>query len=249
MADSPQVALITGAAKRIGATIAKHLHTEGFNIIIHYGSAKKDADNMVQTLNTLRHGSAVALQANLCDISQVNQLAKSALTQWGSLSLLVNDASSFYPTPLGTITQDDWTSLVGSNVKGPLFLSQALAPALQATSGNIINMIDMHIDRPLMNHSVYSLAKTALASLTRSLATELAPTVRVNGVAPGAILWPERSLTDSEKQLLLSSIPLGSMGTADDIAQAVCFLNKARYITGQTLYVDGGRSLHTNAPA
>ena len=145
--------------------------------------------------------------------------------------MLVNNASSFYPTPVGDITEEHWTSLVGSNVKGPLFLSQALTPALKKSKGCIVNMVDMHIDRPLPKHSVYLLAKSGLASLTQSLAIDLAPNIRVNGIGPGAILWPEREMEDAEKDTLLSSIPLGELGTPDDIANALCFLISAPYIT------------------
>ena len=243
------VALITGAAKRIGAAMACKLHSEGYRIIIHYGHSKDDALALAEKLNSQRADSATCLQANLCNSDEVNALAQKALDVWGHLDVLVNNASSFYPTPVGDISEDDWDSLVGSNVKGPLFLSQALAPALEAKKGCIINMVDMHIDRPLPKHSVYLIAKSGLASLTQSLAIDLAPNVRVNGIAPGAILWPEREMDDAEKDKLLSSIPLGELGTPEDIANTLSFLVTAPYITGQIIYVDGGRGLYTGASA
>jgi pteridine reductase len=243
------VALITGAAKRIGAAMACKLHSEGYRIIIHYGHSKDDALALADKLNSQRADSAACLQANLCNADEVNALGQQALRVWGQINVLVNNASSFYPTPVGEISQDDWTSLVGSNVKGPLFLSQALAPALQESKGCIINMVDMHIDRPLPKHSVYLIAKSGLASLTQSLAIDLAPHIRVNGIAPGAILWPEREMDDEEKDKLLSSIPLGELGTPDDIANTLSFLTSASYVTGQIIYVDGGRGLYTGASA
>ena len=249
MTDSSPVALITGAAKRIGAAMATRLHNEGFRVIIHYGHSKDDAYALAQKLNNVRPESATCLQANLCDSEEVKALSNNAVSVWGQLDVLVNNASSFYPTPIGSISEDDWLSLVGSNVKGPLFLSQALAPALRKTKGCIVNMVDMHIDRPLPKHSVYLLAKSGLASLTQSLAIDLAPDIRVNGIGPGAILWPEREMEDDEKDKLLSSIPLGELGKPEDIAQTLSFLVSASYVTGQIIFVDGGRSLYTGASA
>ncbi|MCU7553882.1 pteridine reductase [Alteromonas sp. ASW11-19] len=243
------VALVTGAAKRIGAVIARTLHQSGYRVIIHYGQSTDEANALASALNSERANSAVTLQADLCDMNDVARLAREAQQQWGQVDVLVNNASAFFPTPLGEITDLQWQALVGSNVQGPLFLSQALTPALRERQGNIINLVDMHIHRPLLAHSIYCLAKSALASLTRSLATELAPAVRVNGVGPGAILWPEREMTDTERDALLSSIPLQRLGTPEDIAQAISFLLNAPYITGQILYVDGGRSVHTHATA
>ncbi|BCO18704.1 MAG: pteridine reductase [Pseudomonadota bacterium] len=249
MGTTAPVALITGAAKRIGAAIATKLHAQGFNVIIHYGQSRLEAEALVESFNTIRPDSAVSLSADLCRVSEVQQLADKAQTVWGYIDVLVNNASSFYPTPVGEIIEDDWTSLVGSNLKGPLFLSQALAQTLSQRKGAIINMIDMHIDRPLPKHSVYLLAKSGLASLTRSLATELAPHVRVNGIGPGAILWPDRTLSDEEKQALIDTIPLGALGREQDISDTLWFLVNAPYITGQILYVDGGRSLYSSACA
>ncbi len=249
MKNSGPVAFITGAAKRIGAAMACQLHSEGYRVIIHYGHSKDDALALAEKLNNQRADSAICLQANLCNSDEVSTLGRRALGIWGQIDVLVNNASSFYPTPVGEISEEDWVSLIGSNVKGPLFLSQALAPALALSNGCIINMVDMHVDRPLPKHSVYLIAKSGLASLTKSLAIDLAPHVRVNGIAPGAILWPEREMGDDEKEKLLSSIPLGELGAPADIAKTLSFLVSAPYITGQIIYVDGGRSLHTGASA
>ena len=249
MKNSGPVAFITGAAKRIGAAMACQLHSEGYRVIIHYGHSKDDALALAEKLNNQRAYSAICLQANLCNSDEVSTLGRRALGIWGQIDVLVNNASSFYPTPVGEISEEDWVSLIGSNVKGPLFLSQALAAALAVSNGCIINMVDMHVDRPLPKHSVYLIAKSGLASLTKSLAIDLAPHVRVNGIAPGAILWPEREMGDDEKEKLLSSIPLGELGTPADIAKTLSFLVSAPYITGQIIYVDGGRSLHTGASA
>lgn len=249
MESTAPVAFITGAAKRIGATIAKQLHQQGYNVLIHYSASEHEAQALSLELNTQRAQSAHTLQANLCDMGDIDTLATAAMKVWGKVDVLVNNASSFYPTPVGSIEEKDWYSLVGSNLKGPLFLSQALAPALIKSRGCIINMVDMHIDRPLPKHTVYLLAKTGLASLTQSLAVELAPHVRVNAIAPGAILWPERAMNEKDKQTLIDSIPLGALGSPDDIAQALLFLVSASYVTGNTIYVDGGRRLHSNASA
>lgn len=271
--ENSPVALITGAAKRIGATMAKTLHSAGYRVIIHYGHSAEDANALVNSLNAERPNSAICLQADLCKLEDITRLAEQAtapdafslgsntvhadsnvkagsnVKAMARIDVLINNASSFYPTPLGDISANDWQALVGSNVQGPLFLSQALWPTLKASNGCIINMVDMHIDRPLPHHTVYGLAKTALASITRSLAVEMAPEVRVNGIAPGAILWPERELEHDQKQRLLDSIPLGGLGSPEDIANTATFLISANYITGQIIYVDGGRSLHTNASA
>lgn len=243
------VAMVTGAAKRIGLAMATHLHDTGYNLIVHYSQSEQQATQQVARFNEIRPGSAVAIRANLCKVDQVRLLAEQGLAAWGRIDVLINNASSFYPTPLGSIQQDDWMSLVGSNVQGPLFLSQALAGALESQQGSIINMVDMHIDRPLSQYSVYSLAKGALATLTKSLAIEMAPKVRVNGIAPGAILWPEHPLSEQQKQAMLDSIPMGTLGSSEDITQAMAFLLSASYVTGQILYIDGGRGLHTGASA
>lgn len=247
MEDKAPVALVTGAAKRIGATLARRLHANGYRVVVHYSSSYEEANSLVNELNHSCPNSAISLQGNLCDSIHINAIAERSVEAWGRLDVLVNNASSFYPTPMGEITEDDWSSLVGSNTKGPLFLSQALVPVLKQTGGCIINMVDMHLDRPLPKHSVYLLAKAGLASLTRSMAIELAPQVRINGIAPGAILWPERDMDELAKQRLIDSVPLQQLGSPDDIADALSFLVSASYITGQIIYVDGGRSLYTSA--
>ncbi|MCW8108786.1 pteridine reductase [Alteromonas ponticola] len=248
MTDSP-VALITGAAKRIGKTLATSLHQNGYRVIVHYHHSEKAALTFKQQLNAQRADSAEIVQANLCNINEVEKMADEALQAFGRIDVLVNNASAFYPTPLGEITSTVWDELVGSNVKGALFLAQALKVSLQKQRGCIINLTDMHIDRPLPSHSVYCLAKSALSSLTRSLAGELAPAVRVNAIAPGPILWPEREMSNDEKAQLISTVPLKRLGTPEAIAHAMQFLLIADYVTGQTLYVDGGRSIQSNAIA
>ncbi len=248
MTDSP-VALITGAAKRIGRTLATRLHQAGYNVIVHYHYSHEEACQLKSQLNSERANSVEIFQANLCNIDEVEAMAKQARQIFGRVDVLINNASAFYPTPLGTITLSDWDALIGSNVKGALFLSQALKESLYQSNGCIINITDMHVDRPLPEHSVYCLAKSALSSLTRSLATELAPTVRVNAIAPGPILWPERQMDEDEKQQLIKTVPLNRLGSPDAIAQAAQFLLAADYVTGQTLYVDGGRSIQSSATA
>ncbi len=248
MTDSP-VALITGAAKRIGKTLAISLHQAGYRVIVHYHFSQDEANRLKNQLNAKRADSAEVIQANLCDIGDVESMAIQAREIFGRVDVLINNASAFYPTPLGEITLSAWDELIGSNVKGALFLSQALKDALYQSSGCIINLTDMHVDRPLPEYSVYCLAKSALCSLTRSLATELAPTVRVNAIAPGPILWPEREMSDEEKQLLLKTVPLNRLGSPQAIAQAMQFLINADFITGQILYVDGGRSIQSGATA
>ncbi|MEW9798216.1 pteridine reductase [Alteromonas sp. CYL-A6] len=249
MSESSPVALVTGAAKRIGATIVRHLHANGYRVIIHCNQSVDDAQQLADALNTIRPHSASVIQGNLCDDNAVADVANQAMSVCGRLDVLVNNASAFYPTPVGDISLSDWDALVGSNAKGPLFLSQALVPALRERGGNIVNIVDMHIDRPLPSHSVYCMAKSALATMTQALAVDLAPDIRVNGIGPGAILWPERTLSDDEQQAMLNTIPLRRLGTPDDIASTLGFLINAPYITGQIIYVDGGRSVNANTVA
>ena len=246
MPNLPKVALITGAAKRIGAEVARHLHAANFNLIIHYHHSEPEALSLADELNAARENSALTIKADLNDQDQLNALAKQASEQWQGLSLLVNNASSFYPTPFGKASESDWEDLIGSNLKAPYFLAQALAPALTAAAGCIINIADIYAEKPLRNHSIYSIAKAGNLMLTKSLAQELAPRVRVNGIAPGAILWPEQAdkLSDEDKEKMLAKIPLQQRGQAQDIAKAIMYLVKdAPYVTGQVLTVDGGRSL------
>jgi pteridine reductase len=239
-----RVALITGAAHRLGAEIARHLHQAGLRVLIHYRNSSTSADALAAELNSLHHDSARTLAADLLDLTAIEQLAHAALQAWGRVDVLINNASTYYPTPVGSITSTHWDDLIGSNLRAPLFLSQALAPSLKAGSGSIVNMVDIHAEKPLHGHPVYSVAKAGLAMLTRSLAIELGPEVRVNAVAPGIILWPERELSDTEKSAMLERVVLGRKGEPNDIAKTVCFLAlDARYVTGQILAVDGGRSL------
>ena len=244
MNDNLPVALVTGAARRIGADIARHLHGLGFVTVLHYHRSSEQAQALSAELNALRAGSALAVEADLEHTDTVKAMARTVLERCHRLDLLVNNASAFYPTPLEQATESDWKALFSSNVKGPYFLSQQLAPALTEQRGAIVNLLDIHAQRPLKRYSIYCMAKAALGMMTQSLALELAPAVRVNAVAPGAILWPEAPVTDSVKQGILERIPLGRTGEPGDIAKAVEFLCcHAPYITGQILAVDGGRSL------
>ena len=238
-------ALITGGAKRIGASISRTLHHAGYNIIIHYRLSSADAESLATELNEMRSDSVRLLQGNLNDEAVYDSLVEQAYRCWNRLDALVNNASSFYPTPVGNITLDDWNNLVNSNMKAPLFLSQAAAPYLKASHGCIINMIDIHAQRPMKHHSVYCAAKAGLGMITQSLAKELGPDVRVNGVAPGAILWPENDMPEHTKNLIIERTALKKAGAPIDIAKAVLFLIRdADYITGQVIAVDGGRSLN-----
>jgi len=241
-----KVALITGAARRIGAALAQSLHQQGYRIIIHYGHSAAEAQALSERLNQHRANSAVCLQADLNNDTQRQQLAQQALASFGQLDLLINNASSFYPTAVGSGTPEQWDDLFGSNAKAPFFLSQALAPALKKSAGNIINIADIHAERPLREHTIYCMAKAANVMLTKSLAIELAPQVRVNGIAPGAILWPEQAaeLGGAQKENILKKIPLERPGDPTHIANAVSFLIQPNnYVTGQVLSIDGGRSL------
>jgi pteridine reductase len=239
-----QWVLITGAAKRIGACIARTLHENGANIAIHYRGSANDAEQLAAELNNARADSAFTAQADLLDTPRLAGLVDEVLAHTGRLDVLLNNASSFYPTPLDEVTEAHWDDLLGTNLKAPLFLSQAAAPHLRKTHGMIINMVDIHAQRPLKNHPVYGAAKAALGMLTRSLARDLAPEIRVNGVSPGAILWPEDGMTKQIEQSILKQVPLKRTGEPADIARTILFLVKdAPYITGQIIAVDGGRSI------
>lgn len=242
--SSGAVALITGAARRLGAETARALHAAGLNVVVHYQRSAAEADALAQTLNRQRPDSALALPADLHRVSNCQKLIAETVARWGRLDALVNNASGFYPTPLAELTEAQWDDLSGSNLKAPLFLAQAAAPHLAKTGGCIINMVDANLARPLRDHPAYLAAKAGLAMLTRALAKDLAPAVRVNGIAPGAILWPAAEPGAEDKQAILAGIPLGRLGTPADIAGAIRFLVcDAPYITGQILAVDGGRSL------
>ena len=242
---SGKVALITGAARRVGAVIARTLHAQGMNLILHYRSSQDNAQQLQQELLAKRPDSVILVQADLLNSAKLTSTVMNSMNAWGRLDALINNASSFYPTPLGTISEQQWDDLIGTNLKAPLFLAQAAEPVLRKYCGSIINITDIHADRPLKNHCVYSAAKAGLVMLTKSLARDLGPQIRVNAVAPGAILWPEKGLDELTKRRILSNTALKRRGGPEDIARAVLFLLRdAGYITGQTITVDGGRSLH-----
>ena len=237
--------LITGAAARIGAEIASTLHDAGMNIVIHYRSSADKASQLCNTLNDKRENSAAILQADLLQTNTLKKLVDEAAAIWGGLDVLVNNASSFYPTPVGEITEAHWDDLMGSNLKAPIFLSQAATPFLQGSQGCIINIVDIHGYRPMKEHPVYCAAKAGLAMLTQSLAKDLGPDIRVNGVAPGAIMWPASELDADIQASIIERTALKRQGTPEDIAKAVKFLVfDASYITGQVIPVCGGRSLN-----
>ena len=237
--------LVTGAGKRIGAEIVKVLHHAGANIVIHYRSLSEGAIKLAEQLNTERDNSVTIQQADLCDIEQLPQLVEQVIKDHGRLDVLVNNASSFYPTPIGEITEQHWDDLMCSNLKGPLFLSQAATPALKKAKGCIVNIVDIHGMRPMKGYPVYSSAKAGLVMLTQSLARELGPDIRVNAVAPGAILWPEDGMSQNSQDELLAKTALKKQGSPEDIARTVLFLvYDAAYITGQIIAVDGGRILN-----
>lgn len=236
--------LITGSGKRIGAAIAEKLHAAGANVVVHYFKSSAPADALVERLNAARPGSAMAAHADLRQQAALTSLVEDTAARAGRLDGLINNASSFYPTALGEITEAAWDDLIDSNLKAPLFLAQAALPHLRATQGCIVNMVDIHAQRPLRHHHVYGAAKAGLAMLTRSLARDLAPDIRVNGVAPGAILWPDDGMPEPLQQRIVRKIPLARPGAPEDIARTVLFLVRdAPYITGQIIAVDGGRSI------
>jgi pteridine reductase len=241
--DRP-VALITGAARRVGAVIARQLHAAGYDLALHHRHAVADAKALVDDLEALRPSSTLLLRAELGQTDALPGLVTATVERFGRLDALVNNASAFAPTPIGTVSEADWDALFASNAKAPLFLSQAAAPHLRARSGAIVNLVDIYAERPLARHTVYVMAKAALSAMTLSLARELGPEVRVNGVAPGAILWPEEGKAYTDQQALLAGTALKRMGTPEDIAGAVLYLLRdARYVTGEILRVDGGRWL------
>jgi len=245
-ADSLQgkTALVTGAAARIGAAICEALHAAGAHVVVHYRNSADRAQALVDRLNEGRQDSASLLQGDLCDMQQAPRLVEQVLSERGHLDILINNASSYYKTPIGSATQAQWDDLFGSNARAPFFLSQAAAPALGRRHGCIVNLVDIHAERPNKEHPVYSMAKAANAMMVKSLALELAPKVRVNGVAPGAALWPEHYFDDQERQEILKRIPLGRPAGAEQIVNAVMFMVAGSdYITGQILAVDGGRSV------
>lgn len=240
-----KVALITGGAQRVGAMTARFLHAAGANLVVHYRSSRQQALELQNELHARRDNSVLLVQADLLDINKLPVIINKSIQHWGRLDVLVNNASSFYPTPIGRVTEKEWDDLIGSNMKAPFFLSQAAAPYLQEQNGCIINIVDIHAERPMEGHSVYNMAKAGLAMLVKTLAFELGPNVRVNGVAPGAIMWPAQEMDDVTKKRIISRTYLKRKGSAEDIARTVLFLaGCADYISGQTIAVDGGRSLY-----
>ena len=237
-----KVALVTGGALRLGRAMVQKLHQDGFRVVIAYRNAKASAETLAEQLNLVRPDTAISFCLDLVENPMGEDLVNFALSKWGRLDVLVNSASEFFPTVLGSVTTSQWDLLMSSNLKGAFFLSQTSAPYLAERQGCIVNLVDIYAERPLVNYSVYSVTKAALAHLTRALAIELAPKVRVNGISPGAILWPEHVQGEGSIQNMLEKIPMGRKGSEQDIADTLSFLvNSAPYVTGQIIAVDGGR--------
>jgi pteridine reductase len=242
---SGKAALVTGGARRVGAAIARRLHAAGAAVLLHYRDSESEAAKLEAELNALRPKSAAKVKAELLAPIAPRALVSAARDSFGRLDLLVNNASSFFPVEMGAIEASHWEELIGSNLRAPLFICQEAAPELAKQQGCIVNIVDIHAERPLRGYPLYSVAKAGLAALTRSLAVELAPAVRVNGVAPGAIAWPEDGQVDpAERARIVATTPLARVGSPEDVAQAVHFLACAPYVTGQIIAVDGGRSLY-----
>jgi pteridine reductase len=236
--------LITGGARRVGAAIGRRLHAAGANLVVHYRNSAQDAEALVGELNAARAGTAAGFRADLLDLEKLHELSGYAVGRFGGLDVLVNNASTFYPTPVGKITPQNWDDLMGSNLKAPLFLSQTAAPALRKRNGLILNIVDIHALRPLRDYTVYCIAKAGLHMLTRSLAKELGPEIRVNGISPGPVMWPEHGGDEASRAKIIQRTILQKMGTPEDIARtALFFAAHAPFITGQVLAVDGGRSV------
>jgi pteridine reductase len=246
MADSAQsrrVVLVTGAARRIGAVIARRLHAAGYDVALHARRSQSELDALVAELESARASSTLALEADLGDVAALPDLANAVVERFGRLDALVNNAAVFYPTPVGSATPAQWDELFGTNARAPFFLAQAAAPHLAASNGAIVNIVDIYAEQPLAAHPIYSMSKAALAAMTKALARDLAPDVRVNGVAPGAILWPDAGKSEAAQQALIERTPLKRMGSPDDIASAVLWLLEAPFVTGEIVRVDGGRHL------
>ena len=240
-----KVALITGAAKRLGAACVRLLHANNYNLVLHYLTSESEALQLASELNAIRTDSVALVKADLLDLEQVKALAVEACQPWGYVDVLLNNASLFYPGAVGEVEEHDWNCLINSNVKAPFFLSQGLAATLKQRQGCIVNIVDIHAEKGLQGYPVYSIAKAGLVAMTKSLAKELAPNVRVNAVAPGAILWPEHEVSEQQKAEILQKVALQRCGEINDIAKAVRFLlDDASYITGHILTVDGGRMLY-----
>ena len=241
---STPVALVTGSARRIGAAIARALHAAGYDVALHYRSSSDDVDALAAELERARPGSTVRLQADLAEFDRLPELVAQTVGRFGRLDALVNNASGFFPTPVGEATPAQWDALFATNARAPLFLAQAAAPHLARNGGAIVNLTDLYGERPLAGHSIYCMAKAALLMATRSLALELGPQVRVNAVSPGAILWPEDGGDDAARQAMLQRTPLARTGTPEEVAEAVRWLlQDATYCTGQVIHLDGGRRL------
>ena len=241
---SGRTALVTGAARRVGAQIARSLHAAGANVMIHCHRSLAEAQRLAAQLEQARAGSAAVSVTDLRDTAALPGLIAGTCDRFGALDLLINNASSFYPTPIGQITLAQWNDLIGTNLQAPLFLAQAAAPELRRRGGSLLNIVDIHGLRPLREHAVYSAAKAGLIMLTRALARELAPQVRVNAIAPGAVLWPEQGLDEARRDRIRAQTPLQRPGSPEDIARAVLFFaTQAPFVTGQVLAVDGGRSI------
>jgi pteridine reductase len=237
-----KTALITGAARRVGAGIARALHAAGANVVVR--TSAEAAEALVDELNQARPGSAILVEADVLDVSRLKTLPEAATAAFGALDLLINNASTFYPTPMGDITEIDWDDLIGTNLRAPLFLSQAAASALRISNGLIVNIADIHGIRPLGRHPVYSIAKAGVIMLTKSLARELGPAVRVNAIAPGPVMWPEDGMDRQLQEKILERTILNRAGSPQDVARAVLFFaTEAPFVTGQVLAVDGGRSV------
>jgi len=245
-----KTALITGAARRVGAQIARALHGAGANVVLHFRSSALDAENLARELNELRPGSAVLAEFDLLDMASLPALSATAVRAFGRLDVLVNNASTFYPTPVGEISERAWDDLIGTNLRAPLFLAQASAAALRESAGLILNLADIHGMRPLKHHPVYCIAKAGLIMLTKSLARELGPEVRVNAIAPGPVMWPEVGLDEHLQEEIIARTALKRPGSAQDVASAALFFaTSAPYVTGQILAVDGGRSVGASVGA
>ncbi len=243
--DTDGVAIVTGAARRIGSAIVQRLHQRGLNVVIHCRDSGSEANALAASLNQQRPNSATVIQADLADQEAPARITGAALRAYGRIDVLINNASAFYPTPIKQATAGQWDDLMASNLRAPFFLSQACVPHLARHGGAIVNLVDIHALAPMQRHAIYCQAKAGLVMQTRALAKELAPDIRVNGVAPGAILWPETQGSPEATAEILDRIPLGRQGRPEDIASAVAFLAlDAPYITGQILAVDGGRLLN-----
>ena len=240
----PPVALVTGGARRVGATIARTLHAAGYDLALHYRHSAGDADALIAELERARPGSTLGVQADLADLSRLPALVDQVMARFGRLDALVNNASAFHPTPIGSATPAQWNELFASNAQAPFFLVQAAWPALRESRGAVVNLVDIYAERALPEHPIYVMAKAALAAMTRTLAQDLAPEVRINGVAPGAVMWPAEGKDYADREALLARTPLQRAGTPEDVASAVLWLLRdAPFVTGQIIRVDGGRTL------